>query len=277
MKSTRQAAAGDQMRVLDMFAGIGGFSLGLEMAGGFETIGFVEIDAYCQKILNKHWPDVPIVGDIKELKSDDFEGVDVITAGIPCQPVSLAGKRLAQADERWLWPEVARAVSLFRPRFVILENSPGLLSAGMGDILWGLSELGYDAEWFIVSAEAVGSPQLRKRIFVVANTQSDIRRASRDERHKTPNGSHPALAGTEKSPVRTGLRTDLQGEERGRRSGDRRRERGHKGRACWATEPDVGRVANGVPDRVDRIRALGNAVVPQVVAVIGQAINEAGE
>lgn len=223
-----------------LFSGIGGLELGLERAG-MKTCWQVEIDPYCQRVLAKHWPDVPRYGDIKEVDPRELERVDVICGGFPCQPVSKAGQHRAEADERWIWPEFARIVRGVRPRYVVIENVPGLLTASGGRaaqaVLGDLAELGFDAEWACIPAAAVGAPHLRYRVLLVAY----------------PNDS--GLQGPEPAErrfvfARSGLPT--------------RRE--------WPTEPSVGRVAYGVPSRVDRLRAIGNAVVPQVAEWVGHQI-----
>jgi DNA (cytosine-5)-methyltransferase 1 len=141
----------------------------------------VENEPYYQKVLAKHWPDVTRYGDIKEIDWSEVEPVDLVCGGFPCQPVSLAGKRLAQDDERWLWPAVDRCLRALRPRFALLENVPGLLSAGMSDVLGDLAACGYDAEWDCIPAAAVGAPHLRYRVLIVAYPQGDIRGASGDD------------------------------------------------------------------------------------------------
>ncbi len=147
-----------------LFAGIGGIDLGLERAG-WECQWQVENDPYCTKVLEKHWPDVQRFGDLKEVT--ELPPVDLIAGGFPCQPVSHAGKRKGEADERWLWPEFARIIRLVRPPLVLVENVPGLLSRGMGAVLGDLAALGYDAEWESLPAAAFGAPHLRYRVFIV--------------------------------------------------------------------------------------------------------------
>ena len=156
-------------RTLDLFSGIGGFSLGLERTDGFQTIAFCEIEPFCQAALKKHWPNVPIFNDIKVLNEEELKElgqIDVICGGFPCQPVSCAGKRKGSKDERWLWPEFYRIIRVVKPAWVLVENVPGLLSAKdgrgikgglFGGILRDLAEIGYDAEWNIVSAESPSS------------------------------------------------------------------------------------------------------------------------
>jgi len=229
-----------------LFAGIGGLDLGLERAG-MTCAWQVEKDEFCRKVLTKHWPDVPKYGDIFDVGFTQLPPVDLVCGGFPCQPFSVAGKRQGAADERYLWPELARAVGETKPRWVLLENVPGLLAmAGeFGQVLSDLAALGFDAEWDCIPAAAVGAPHLRYRVFIVAY----------------PKGQRCGK-GRERRPSRepSGLQ-DTKGALAYRWQGN-----------PWATEPAVGRVANGVPSRVDRIKALGNAVVPQVAEWIGRRI-----
>jgi DNA (cytosine-5)-methyltransferase 1 len=160
-------------RVLDLFSGIGGFSLGLERTGGFKTVAFCEIDPFCRRVLAKHWPEVPCYDDVRTLTAArlaaDGIAVDVICGGFPCQDVSFAGKRAGLEGARsGLWSEYGRLIGELRPRFVIVENVPGLLSLGMGTVLGDLSALRYDAVWDCVPASAVGAPHRRDRMWLVA-------------------------------------------------------------------------------------------------------------
>jgi len=236
-----------------LFAGIGGFDLGLERAG-MRCMWQVEIDDYCSRVLAKHWPDVARYGDIKHVGQHNLEAVDLICGGFPCQPVSLAGRREAQGDTRWLWPEFARVVLDLRPRWVIVENVSGLLGAGMGDVLSDLATGGYDAEWDSIPVSAFGAPHTRYRVYIVAHaTGAGLEKCQGDGEVEVGR----AAAGTE------------------RPGGRILRQEWLDSTAQWATEPGVCRVAHGVPSRVDRIRALGNAVVPQVAEWIGQRICDA--
>src|SRR4030042_87214 len=185
------------MTVGSLFSGIGGIDLGLERAG-MRVRWQVEIDPYCIRVLEKHWPNVKRYGDIRELKWSEVEPVDLICGGFPCQPVSVAGARKGDKDERWLWPEFLRAIREVRPRYALVENVPGLLSTDDGRLARGvfgdLAEVGYDAEWGIVSAADVGAPHRRQRIFIVAHAESHLWGASRDGGPFSFDGSDSSLA-----------------------------------------------------------------------------------
>lgn len=161
--------SGDKVFSLgSLFSGIGGLELGLEMTGRFKTVWQVEKDAYCRKVLAKHWPEVTRYEDVKDVGKENLPSVDVICGGYPCQPFSIAGLMQGTSDERHLWPEFARVLHEIRPRYAILENVPNHLAIGFGDVLRDLAGIGYDAEWEVLSAADVGAPQLRQRIFVIA-------------------------------------------------------------------------------------------------------------
>ncbi len=265
-----------------LFAGIGGIDLGLERAG-WEGRWQVEYDPYCTRVLAKHWPDVARYGDIHDVGGHNLPYVDLLAGGFPCQPFSNAGKRQGKDDVRWLWPEFARVIGDLRPRYVLVENVPGLLAGhgGMGAVLGDLASLGYDAEWDSIPASAVGAPHLRYRVWIIGRAKLGRDVADADDGRSFDSIS----AGRDASW--DGGTNDLADALRERRRG-RHDQRQHAADAdppgqgvgpggygeWWATEPDVGRVANGVPARVDRLRALGNAVVPQVVEMIGRRILE---
>lgn len=153
-----------EFSVGSLFSGIGGIDLGLERAG-WKVKWQIENDPFCRLVLKKHWPNIRQYGNIKRVKR--LDPVDLVCGGFPCQPVSVAGRRKGQKDKRWLWPEFARILGLVRPRFVLVENTPGLLSLGMGEVLGDLALLGYDAEWHCIPAAAAGAPHLRYRVFIV--------------------------------------------------------------------------------------------------------------
>jgi len=232
-----------------LFAGIGGFDLGVERAG-CRVDWQVEIDPWCRRVLAKHWPDVPRYKDIKTVGAHNLKFVDWIVGGFPCQDLSAAGKQKGlQGDRSGLWWEMRRVVGELRPEVVIVENVPNLVNHGIGHVLGSLAEIGYDAEWDIVSAQDLGAPHLRERIWIVAHADS----TGFGERC----GSEPVEA------------QQLSAQ---RRSASSRWQNGYN--ENWATEPNVGRVANGVPGRVDRIRGLGNAVLPQIVEWIARRVIE---
>jgi DNA (cytosine-5)-methyltransferase 1 len=246
------------MKVLDLFSGIGGFSVGLE-ATGMQTVAFCEPDKSCKKVLKKNWPEVPIYDDVRELTAgrllaDGIE-VDVITGGFPCQDISIAGSMWLErggihAERSGLWFEYARLIRELRPRYAVLENVPNLLAGDggswFGTILGNLASLGYDAEWHCIPASALGAQHHRDRVFAI---------------------SYPSEQG-------------LQGSSQARNNGGQRQEPRHQlitrrhrvSWRDWETEPNVGRVVDGLPFRAHRIRGLGNAIVPQIATMIGNAI-----
>lgn len=224
------------LTVGSLFTGIGGIDLGLERTGHFRTIWMSEIDTYANQVLAKHWPDVTNLGNIKEIDFERVERPDLIIGGYPCQPFSTAGKRQGENDPRHLWPECLRALRILRPRYALFENVRGHLAIGFSRVLADLAAIGFDAEWQIIPASAVGAPHRRDRLFIVAYPVGERLQRSERQIYKT------------------------------------RESRGLALRGGWQPEPDVGRVAHGVPARVDRLRALGNAVVPQVAEAIGYMI-----
>jgi len=270
------------MHVLDLFSGIGGFSLGLERAG-METIAFCEIDPFCRKVLAKHWPSIPIHEDITKLRGEHVGPVDLVCGGFPCQDISFAGQGAGIDGERsGLWKEYARLVGELRPRYVFVENVAALLGRGLGRVLGDLAAFGYDAEWHCIPASAVGAPHRRDRVWIVAHADS-IRSGKGQTFLKADTKRHFP------DDIRS-LCSHLANANGKRLSNHKRRtetekQHGNGTIGCrgwlagkddyWRIEPDVGRVAHGVPMRVDRIRALGNAVVPQIVEQIGRAIMQA--
>lgn len=157
------------MTVGSLFSGIGGIDLGLERTGYFKTAWFVEREPFCQKVLAKHWPSVPCYDDVTTLDWGTLEPVDVLAGGFPCQPVSIAGKRQGQSDERWLWPYFAEGIEALQPKYVLIENVEGLKSAGYRIVETDLVRLGYIPYPKILTASEFGAPHARKRLFVVAH------------------------------------------------------------------------------------------------------------
>lgn len=287
-----------------LFAGIGGFDLGLERAG-MECRWQVEIDDYASRVLAKHWPHVLRWGDVRTFpagNSDDWR-VDLICAGVPCQPVSHAGKQKGSDDERWMWGEALRVVADLQPRFFVAENPIGILNHDGGrtfrGLLRALASVGYVCEWHVIAAADVGAPHLRQRVWLVAYSDCFPRTEGQPRR---------AIAGVSKACARSQGRQD-EGQARavaGNRGADvadadcgrlsqqrvsqhdvEQGQAGNLANRCspwrwwqgspelakhWGAEPKLGRLAHGIPSRVDRLRCLGNAVVPQIVELIGRAI-----
>lgn len=227
-----------RLRVIDMFSGVGGFSLGLERSGGFETIAFAEISPYPAAVLRKHWPAVPNLGDVTRAEYPD---ADVIAAGFPCQDLSNAGKRAGITGERsGLWREVMRAVRVVRPLYAVLENVEALLRRGLGTILGDLAANGYDAEWDCIPASYVGAPHSRDRWWAVAYPQ-------RGERWQEPYLRSIGRMGRQRQSLPWDR--DWQSALRELRGMD-----------------------DGSTYRVDRVDTLRNGLVPQIPEMIGAAI-----
>jgi len=345
------------MKHLSLFSGIGGIDLAAEWAG-FETIAFVEIDKYCQKVLRKHWPDVPIIERVQDVTkeriteimadtesgksrqsetgdrgesierrsetladsgllgqaecqeqatgfeqqgevvgnsaskySDGFKdnsrdsqqspsipesgntsgekyGITLISGGFPCQPHSVAGKRKGSVDERNLWPEFRRVIGEIRPRWVLAENVPGIFSSDagwfFGTILNDLAEMGYSVGWATYGAVDVGALHRRNRVFIVGYSENG--RGWRHSRTLRPIGS------SEREYLGNSQLNGLEEQGNGRIQG--RQTNPVADSSWWAIEPNVGRVAHGVPSRVDRLKCLGNAVVPQQIYPVLNAMAE---
>lgn len=254
---------------LSLFSGIGGLDLAAE-AAGFRTAGQCEWADYPTKVLEKHWPDVPRWRDIRTLTKEGFyertglRTVDVVSGGFPCQPFSVAGKRRGSEDDRYLWPEMLRVIKELRPAWVVGENVAGIVGMALDTVLSDLEAIGYAAGALIIPACGVDAPHRRDRVAIVADA-----RGARWE--KRDFAAFPTGAGY---IAGSGAEDDVDDADGGRLH---RNDRGRKfplpayGR-WWPAEPGVGRVAHGVPHRVDRLRCLGNAVVPQQFAPVFRAI-----
>jgi len=268
------------MRVLDLFSGIGGFSLGLERAG-MRTVAFCEIDPHARKVLNKHWPDVPVFTDVSTLSKDDLnEQIDVIAGGFPCQDISTAGRGAGLSGSRsGLWFEFHRLIKEIQPRYALIENVSALRGRGLDQVLWSLSEIGYDAEWHCIPASAVGAPHRRDRIWIVAYPQSEGRTRGGfsvgvEERQPLAFNNGKTVADTPSQRQQGQGQLVQRGSETPHGEGQANKPLPIRVGGIWTTEPDVGRVANGVPNRSHRLKQLGNAVVPQIPELIGRAIME---
>jgi DNA (cytosine-5)-methyltransferase 1 len=251
-----------------LFAGIGGFDLGLERAG-MRCLWQCEIDPYCQRVLARHWPDLLLLRDVRGVRADTVPDVRVLAGGFPCQDVSRVGPRTGLDGARsGLWSEYARVVGELRPDYVIVENVPGLLTRGFERVLGDLAALGYDAEWDCLSASAFGAPHVRDRVWLVAYPQSDGRGPRRAGR---PAGGGQGQA----EQAHRGGVADAGGGRHGLSPEAVRPGRnGTFDPGWWATEPELDRVAHGVPDQVDRLRGVGNALLPQIAEWIGRRILE---
>ena len=259
-----------------LFAGIGGLDLGLERAG-MECVWQVEIDDYATKVLEKHWPNVRRWRDVTTFPPRSIEEwkCDLICGGFPCQDISYAGKGAGLNGARsGLWWEFARCIRQIRPRFVLVENVGALLVRGIDEVLGTLASLGYDAEWHCIPAAAVGAPHIRDRVFILGYCNSSPSNAftttsrPRDAACKS-SGKSSVVADTTGSDD-----TQSRNTTRGAQTQSRNICWGNRRNRRWESEPDVGRVAYGVPNRLDRLRCLGNAVVPQVAEYVGRQILE---
>jgi DNA (cytosine-5)-methyltransferase 1 len=229
------------LQVLDLFSGIGGFSLGLERAG-FKTAAFCEIDPFCRQVLSRHWSGIPLYHDIHQLNArrlhhDRISSIDLICGGYPCQPFSIAGHQRGERDPRHLWPEMHRLIRELRPRWVVCENVAGHVELGLDTVLDDLESLGYTAWTFVIPACAVGAPHRRDRVWVVAHAAGVRLSRAVGSYLRQPASQLPAQT----------LRWDL-------------------------PAPFTCRDDDGIPHRMERTRALGNAVVPQIPELIGRAI-----
>ena len=239
------------MRFVELFAGIGGFSLGFERAG-LECVGHVEIDKYAKKVLLKHWPKVKLLSDVTEVKGDEFGKVDVLCGGFPCQDISIAGNQKGLQDEEGnqtrsgLYDEIIRIAGVCRPRYIVLENVANLLNKPewFGYVLGRLAQIGYDAEWQIIRASEVGLAQLRTRVWIVAypiNKRHDKRLPIGAEKGQPTHG--------ESTQNKT-------------RNICRRWKR-------FSSKPLLGGGISRIPNRAHRIKCLGNSLVPQIAEFIG--------
>ena len=314
------------LKHLDLFSGIGGFSLGLENAGLVKTVAFCDFDKYCQQVLQKNFPGVPVYGDVKELnydklKADGINKIDIITGGYPCQPFSVAGRKKGEEDPRHVWPEMFRLIRELKPSWVIGENVGNHVKLGLDTVLSNLESEGYSARTFSISASSIGANHKRERVWIVAHSERLGREPWSEEPGELKNEessnqsdncgkgctecksclhvadtgkqseSHISNSGSNNQIV------ELEGEEtgvvdresRGENVADanssgleeqwgpvttQEEDQASQCGSWWSVEPDVGRVAHGVPNRVDRLKALGNSIVPQIPFLIGLTIRK---
>lgn len=300
------------MTHLSLFSGIGGLDLAAEWAG-FTTVGQCEFADYPTKVLEKHWPDVPRWRDIRTLTKESFyertgqRTVDVISGGFPCQPFSVAGKQKGKNDDRYLWPEMLRVIRELRPHCVVGENVPGIIKIAAGQVVQDLERAGYHVVVFNFEAAAVGAWHRRSRVFFVAYADGARSRKGENEKHPaegrikaqlgfTTSGEAVADTACKRIQGHAAICTAKPAErprqmqpDAGDSDGTTVYDAMCSGYAwdarwgqsqeladgrCWAAEPDVGRVAHGIPARVDRLKCLGNAVVPQQAYPIFKALAE---
>ena len=276
-----------KMSVGSLFSGIGGFELGFENTGYFETLWQVENDKYATSVLKKHWPNVEMHDDVRTWPKKTTQPVDVLLAGFPCQDISYAGKGAGLDGERsGLFYEVMRIVRVLGPSYVVLENVAALFTRGMDQVLGSLSAHGYDAEWEVVSAQSVGAPHRRDRVFIIGYLADFHGRSSATLRDSYGNSESVGPVDAKTSELQSDLADSNNEQCKGREQetlfGEFRLSRKFRRsstdqREQWATEPAVGRVANGVPRRVDRLRCLGNAIVPACAEVVAQRLLQINE
>ena len=229
----------DELRLIDTFSGIGGFSYAAEkLVGGFKTVAFVECEPYCKKVLKKHWPEVPIYDDIKTYNPEPYSA-DVICGGFPCQDISVAGqgKGITEETRSGLFYELMRVVRLVRPKFIVLENVAAILTNGLGIVLGELAQAGYDTEYVCIPASALGACHKRDRFWLVA---------------------YPSRLGLQRK-VRAGVSSQAWSQEDSRRLNPNWR--------SYESKPVLCRGDDGLSNRVHRLKALGNSIVPQVAAI----------
>jgi DNA (cytosine-5)-methyltransferase 1 len=301
------------MSHVDLCSGIGGFALGFEWAGLSKPVLFCDIEPWSRKVLAKHWPHVPIAHDVKELANDPARLVpdcDILTAGYPCQPFSVAGKQRGAEDDRHIWPEIFKIIQAKRPTWIVCENVSGHISLGLNQVLSDLEDkAGYAVQTFCVGAVSVNAPHRRQRIWIIAHTNSHgepdgTKHEQRMERatvvgdtsskgFREPHNNkgvsnwvqHEFSQPSDALATHHVADTDNEGSQ-GRLSGRQgaawQGEHGHarcsgtahrqSAKDWWAVEPSMGRVAHGIPGRVDRLKGLGNAIVPQIAMQIGLTI-----
>jgi DNA (cytosine-5)-methyltransferase 1 len=312
----------NKLKLLDLFSGIGGFSLGLESTGFFETIAFVEKDKFCQKVLKKNFNNIPIEEDIRNVKGSNY-AADVITSGFPCQPFSVAGKRKGTDDDRYLWDETIRVVAECKPSWFIGENVEGLININNGVVLrqvqTDLEDQGFQVQCLVIPASGIGAWHQRKRIWIVAYSDSNrngskIKGSSTEEKripvqdreeHSSTrkfsgassvwNGNNEYVPNSD-SRLRGGRGTEFQSRDDGQwgfyskeeeqaRNDIRSKVIGcdavsEQNKTWWEAQSELCGIPDGISttldkDRSNRIKSLGNSIVPQIARQLGLSIMEA--
>jgi len=309
-----------KLKLLDLFSGIGGFSLGFESTGFFETIGFVEKDKFCQKVLRKHWSNINIEEDIRNVKGERY-AADIITGGFPCQPFSVAGKRKGTADDRYLWDEMLRVIREVKPRWVIGENVEGIININNGLVLrqvqTDLENEGFKIQCLVIPASGIGAWHQRKRVWIIANSNTRLsirenkeiqtrRNATNSSSKDVPNSNSIRHRGWysercenkewsffQREQERGKMGSEIKGCDGNVPNSNQQRtqiqiEKGHSSikmfgsssqKTWWQTQSKLCGVPNGISyeldkGRINRIKALGNSIVPQIARQIALAIKE---
>jgi DNA (cytosine-5)-methyltransferase 1 len=294
----------EKLKLLDLFSGIGGFSLGLESTGFFETIAFVEKDKFCQKVLKKNFNNIPIEEDIRNVKGSNYKA-DVITGGFPCQPFSVAGKRKGTEDDRYLWDETIRVVAECKPKWFIGENVEGIINIQEGMVLrqvqTDLEEQGFQVQCLVIPASGIGAWHQRKRIWIVANSSSQRsssqsigehreldkeikgKKETRDQSTLCTSSSCSDVSNSNNNGSYRSQRNET--EQSSNKQEDRLSFRDDKDVSnsnsnWWKAQSKLCGVPNGLSyeldkDRANRIKSLGNSIVPQIARQLGLAIMKA--
>jgi DNA (cytosine-5)-methyltransferase 1 len=298
------------MNHLSLFNGIGGFQLAASWMG-WNNVAHVEIADFCNKVVANHFPDSQCFTDIKQFDGKPFrETIDIISGGFPCQPFSVAGKQGGDSDDRFLWPEMLRVIREIQPNWIVGENVPGIIGMALDQVLNEMESEGYSCQTFIIPASGVGAWHKRERVWIVAYSVNrgpqkrwaeditkmdrcrEIRETASNFGSKAQKSSidvpNSRLFGSPREEQQTtgiiecseGVTTNTYS-KRGRRwkvreqnAGDVRKSSTNQRVGPWDVEPELGRVANGIPNRVDRLKSLGNAIVPQVAYEIFKAIDQ---
>ena len=287
-----------KLKLLDLFSGIGGFSLGLESTGFFETIGFVEKDKFCQKVLKKHWSNINIEEDIRNVKGERY-AADIITGGFPCQPFSVAGKRKSTADDRYLWDEMLRVIREVKPRWIIGENVEGIININEGMVLrqvqTDLEKEGFQSQCIIIPASGIGAWHQRKRVWIIAHSNSNRNsneisggygeKEEIQREYRKNNSSSWKFTGANTNDVSNSSSKRLERFNCKQQSSEQKfgftSNKNNEGRKTWwQTESRICGIPHGVSyeldkDRTNRIKALGNSIVPQIARELGLAIMKA--
>ena len=264
---------------IDLFSGIGGFALAARWAG-IETVAFCEIEPFAHRVLRKNFPGVPIIKDVRDFPADEFQRPFILTGGYPCQPFSQAGKRRGEEDDRHLWPAMFEIIRSCRPDWVLAENVAGHVSMGLDEVLSDLESEGYTTQPLIIPACAVDAPHRRDRVWIMAHAKSKRNRGNAreiiSEETKLQRGE---IKFQSRDPIECSSKDVADSNRRRRKECESEKQsfpypsiESESVGGFWIAEPDVGRVAHGIPSRVDRLRGLGNAIVPQVAFEIINAM-----